>query len=957
MNFANFGNFFLFALLFINFLPRSSGSETLGEPQNAKGDTSGEPLGAEETEGKKSFGKSDQKPPLYFSDGLEMLMELGNGTDSLLKSIESQYKDKNFPEEEKQKYLKLLNGASRFEIESRKSKDDMIYIKNSISEEILSSYIHTRYFYPRDLSFCVRNLSVKEEIGKKKFEEERTQYFMDIHRSSGLMKKLFLNLVRSPSLLFSYNEFFRLYLDIQIINLLKTNMNDELLSLLFGEDVTVGDQGIFYQSSLSEALTNLSVFKWETLGVVFKERKIPPKEELDPVLKELDPIFIKRAQDVIDCITKGTPLPLSSDSKAQEPQNSIQTGDRKSEKEPLGIEKRDSENAPQKTGQEKKTHTSGEQTEPEKIANHEAEQANKDSSKIEGDEESDQKLPQKFSADLETLLKLDDENGSLYKETEKNFSMTGLPVEERANYLKILNLYSRFKFEYLDTEDPKEYEKSFIAIGIFGPYVEKRYGLVKNLCDIFETRFKGISQMGKYHFGENLTKYFNEVLTAEITKPLVNQYISHSLKIFFISYLDYWIFKLLNESGNTLLSEFLDKVILSERPVFDENTLSVTLANRVAVAMSNSTKCFKEADMGTRFIKALEPVFKERAEQILAWIIKGTDLSDVVPLPQTKLDEIIEEIGRNSLVAEKEVAERKEADKLEADRQEADRLEAEKKESDRQVAERKEADKLEADRKEADKLEADKLEAEKKNADKLEADRQEADRLEAEKKESDRQVAERKEADKLEADRQEADRLVAEKKNADKLEADRQEADRLEAEKKESDRQVAERKEADKLEADRQEADRLVAERNEADKLEVDRKEADRLEAEKKEADRLVAERKEADKLEADRQEADRLVAEKKNADKLEADRQEAERKDTERLEVEKYQERQKETKIQHEISETDTKPPEDFMDDRNKKVVVAVLLIVFFLISVVAVSYYFLVHRRKILGSSLETN
>ena len=84
-----------------------------------------------------------------------------------------------------------------------------------------------------------------------------------------------------------------------------------MLSLLFGEDVSMGDKGIFDQNTLSSATTILSDRLWRLTCDFFVG--FIKRGELDSILEESMSIFRERAQHVIEWITKGTALPLPFD--------------------------------------------------------------------------------------------------------------------------------------------------------------------------------------------------------------------------------------------------------------------------------------------------------------------------------------------------------------------------------------------------------------------------------------------------------------------------------------------------------------------------------------------------------------------------------------------------------------------------------------------------------------------
>jgi hypothetical protein len=267
------------------------------------------------------MGEPDQKPLHLFSDDLEMLKTLEKTYKSLLKQFEDKYESyvkvlgskKTYLKDEKSKFLKFINGNVRLDYEQMITKDERIYEKSFIAYKILGHYITERYTWNGNIAPQPLNSeNNKFNDGLNKFEEKNGQYFKEILSASVVneLKSHLQNYV-------SFEKFCRTYLNYQVSRLLKMNMDDKIFSLLFDEDNMIGDKGIFDQNTLSSAMTRFSNELWSSTCQIIKGEEPTIEGELAPTIKKLEPIFIERARHVIEWITKGTSLPLPSDSKTQ----------------------------------------------------------------------------------------------------------------------------------------------------------------------------------------------------------------------------------------------------------------------------------------------------------------------------------------------------------------------------------------------------------------------------------------------------------------------------------------------------------------------------------------------------------------------------------------------------------------------------------------------------------------
>ena len=108
---------------------------------------------------------------------------------------------------------------------------------------------------------------------------------------------------------------------------------------------------------------------------------------------------------------------------------------------------------------------------------------------------------------------------------------------------------------------------------------------------------------------------------------------------------------------------------------------------------------------------------------------------------------------------------------------------------------------------------AEKEAAEKAEAERIAAEKAEAERIAAEKAEAERIAAEKAEAERIAAEKAEAERIAAEKAEAERIAAEKAEAERIAAEKAEAARIAAEKRAAEKAEAERIAAEKRAAAR------------------------------------------------------------------------------------------------------------------------------------------------
>ena len=196
-----------------------------------------------------------------------------------------------------------------------------------------------------------------------------------------------------------------------------------------------------------------------------------------------------------------------------------------------------------------------------------------------------------------------------------------------------------------------------------------------------------------------------------------------------------------------------------------------------------------------------------------------------------------------------------------------------------EAAEKEAAEKAEAERIAAEKAEAEKLAAEKAEEEKIAAEKAEAERIAAEKAEAERIAAEKAEAERIAAEKAEAERIAAEKAEAERIAAEKAEAERIAAEKAEAERIAAEKAEAERIAAEKAEAERIAAEKAEAERIAAEKAEAERIAAEKAEAARIAAEKRAAEKAEAERIAAEkRAAARKAREDMIAAEKAAAEK-------------------------------------------------------------------------------
>ena len=236
--------------------------------------------------------------------------------------------------------------------------------------------------------------------------------------------------------------------------------------------------------------------------------------------------------------------------------------------------------------------------------------------------------------------------------------------------------------------------------------------------------------------------------------------------------------------------------------------------------------------------------------------------------------------------AEKEAAEKAEAERIAAEKAEAEKLAAEKAEEEKIAAEKAEAERIAAEKAEAERIAAEKAEAER-----IAAEKAEAERIAAEKAEAERIAAEKAEAERIAAEKAEAERIAAEKAEAERIAAEKAEAERIAAEKAEAERIAAEKAEAERIAAEKAEAERIAAEKAEAERIAAEKAEAERIAAEKAEAERIAAEKAEAERAEriaAEKAEAERIAAEKAEAARIAAEKRAAEKAEAERIAAEK---------------------------------------------------------------------
>lgn len=118
-----------------------------------------------------------------------------------------------------------------------------------------------------------------------------------------------------------------------------------------------------------------------------------------------------------------------------------------------------------------------------------------------------------------------------------------------------------------------------------------------------------------------------------------------------------------------------------------------------------------------------------------------------------------------------------------------------------------------AEKEAAEKAEAERIAAEKAEAERIAAEKAEAERIAAEKAEAERIAAEKAEAERIAAEKAEAERIAAEKAEAERIAAEKAEAERIAAEKAEAARIAAEKRAAEKAEAERIAAEKRAAAR------------------------------------------------------------------------------------------------------------------------------------------------
>ncbi len=184
-----------------------------------------------------------------------------------------------------------------------------------------------------------------------------------------------------------------------------------------------------------------------------------------------------------------------------------------------------------------------------------------------------------------------------------------------------------------------------------------------------------------------------------------------------------------------------------------------------------------------------------------------------------------------------------------------------------------------AEKEAAEKAEAERIAAEKAEAERIAAEKAEAERIAAEKAEAERIAAEKAEAERIAAEKAEAERIAAEKAEAERIAAEKAEAERIAAEKAEAERIAAEKAEAERIAAEKAEAERIAAEKAEAERIAAEKAEAERIAAEKAEAARIAAEKRAAEKAEAERIAAEkRAAARKAREDMIAAEKAAAEK-------------------------------------------------------------------------------
>ena len=189
-----------------------------------------------------------------------------------------------------------------------------------------------------------------------------------------------------------------------------------------------------------------------------------------------------------------------------------------------------------------------------------------------------------------------------------------------------------------------------------------------------------------------------------------------------------------------------------------------------------------------------------------------------------------------------------------------------------EAAEKEAAEKAEAERIAAEKAEAEKLAAEKAEEEKIAAEKAEAERIAAEKAEAERIAAEKAEAERIAAEKAEAERIAAEKAEAERIAAEKAEAERIAAEKAEAERIAAEKAEAERIAAEKAEAARIAAEKRAAEKAEAERIAAEkRAAARKAREDMIAAEKAAAEKAAEEKAAAMKAAMERAAAAKASA--------------------------------------------------------------------------------------
>ena len=285
-------------------------------------------------------------------------------------------------------------------------------------------------------------------------------------------------------------------------------------------------------------------------------------------------------------------------------------------------------------------------------------------------------------------------------------------------------------------------------------------------------------------------------------------------------------------------------------------------------------------------------------------------------------------IAAEQAEAQRQAALKAEQERIAAQQAEQQRIAAEQAEAQRQAALKAEQERIAAQQAEQQRIAAEQAEAQRQAALKAERERILAQQAEEERLAAEEAARQRAEAAaKAEAERQAALKVEQERIAAEQAEAQRQaalkaEQERIAAEQAEAQRQAALKAEQERIAAEQAEAQRQAALKAEQERIAAEQAKAEREAAIKAEQERIAAQQAEIARQTAIKEEQERLAAEqlaKEEAEAAAKAQAEAEAKAKAEAEAKAKAQAEAEAKAKAEANVQESKLPQSYVDARNE--------------------------------------